>query len=311
MVLPNCNLNLTTGQSFTWSFQLQDTEGNPMNFPPGALLFLQFEINGVSSGNTITPPSGVSIWQFTVYGTNATITVPSSIVNEIPNGAPCQLVLLPYPIPIVDTVGSGFTGTTTPTITQNISGSGLLVFADVADLAGSTVTAQIAGTTNIPELSGSPIANYTGAASLHVFGLIGPPIGSQTITLTPQGSSYNVAAQSISYLNAASFGTIATAVGSGNASMTVPSEVGQTVAQAFGGFTTTFANYSQHQYWNTPAANPTNVSFVLGSGPGANITPFSVTGSQAWAGIGVPILSSGAYSTTGFVISLGTAVVTA
>ena len=314
LTLPTNSLNLTTGQQFTWSYQLQDSEDNPQNFPAG-YLFLYFPtISGASCNATVTPPSGTSIWQFNTYGTYATLTVPSSTVDLIPNGTPFYLVWMPMFDPTTDTAAS-FTGAGTAAWVHNLNAqaTGLVVCADMFGTS-PTLSAKIGTSTNIPLLDS--ITDYftsgSNNCSLYIFGLIGPPTGAQTITLTPGTGTHQIAAGSVSLFNASSFGAPAGVAGTNVPSMVVPSMMGQKVIQAFGGYTTTFVGYTGTQRVNLPFVNNINLSFVMGSAhaPAQTFTQFSAPGStQPWGGIGVPVLSLNASTTTGYAVGKGTAVV--
>jgi hypothetical protein len=95
LTLSATSLILYTGRDFSWSFQLQDTSGNAINFPAA--------INGQSYGTpsdiapwlTLNPTGGVSFWGFAIAGSNATCQVPNATASEITNGTAYQLVFMP------------------------------------------------------------------------------------------------------------------------------------------------------------------------------------------------------------------------
>lgn len=125
------------------------------------------------------------------------------------------------------------------------------------------------------------------------FGILNPGSGSKTVAVTFNSASagYYTTAQSVSYNSVSSFGTVATATGSGTSpSLVVPSQSGDLVAQVFGGYTSNFSSYTQSarstQNYGAGAGGPQ----IMGDGPGAASLTFGVSSaSQPWAGIGVPL----------------------
>jgi hypothetical protein len=76
-------LVLTRGRDFKWVYQLTDTQGVPVDFPPGELYF-EFS----------TAPA-VTKWEFSISGSIASIKRESEDVDLIGNRTKFQLVWLP------------------------------------------------------------------------------------------------------------------------------------------------------------------------------------------------------------------------
>lgn len=96
LTLAATSLIIYSARDFSWSFQLQDTSGNAINFP-AVDLFIELAVDGHSHNtpSDITPPTGVSIWGFIIAGSGATCQVPNAIASLIPNGTAYQLAQLP------------------------------------------------------------------------------------------------------------------------------------------------------------------------------------------------------------------------
>jgi hypothetical protein len=101
MPLPSVTLWLARGRDFHWTYQLQSmnsdgsASGNPKSFQMGRL-FLVFDIPdlsyGAPEGYSI---SGMSVWEFQVFGAGAEMLVPNTIADAIPVSTPWQQVWMP------------------------------------------------------------------------------------------------------------------------------------------------------------------------------------------------------------------------
>ncbi|WP_155770879.1 MULTISPECIES: hypothetical protein [Mycobacterium] len=197
---------------------------------------------------------------------------------------------------------------TTPISTNwshTISGNCVLLAANIEVQFGITVTAQV-GSTPMTQLGTlSSYANISGApsyfVSLYIFGLIGAPTGSQTISLTATpgpgnsiSSAYLLTTNSVSYSRAAGLGTVVTNTGtSSTATLSVPVSGRGMAFQAFGNNNTTsgFSSYNQTTRYNN-AGSSTYRPLLIGDAPAASPSVnFSATQSGTWGAIGVPILA--------------------
>lgn len=155
--------------------------------------------------------------------------------------------------------------------------------------AGASPTAKV-GATSMTSLATIVVAT---GDRIRVFGLLNPPTGTQTITVTTPGNTSG--ANSVSYKNVTSFGTGVTASGSGTgASQTVSSAAGQMVFQMFGSDGSSLGDditsYNQTKRWGADLS----ISFpaLIGDAVGVPSVNFTATapGASNWAGIAVPLI---------------------
>lgn len=206
--------------------------------------------------------------------------------------------------PVFDAVGAGVTGAGTAKVVTEThllaaSVSAIVVGAHVGGTSTGTptVTAKI-GTTTIPQL-GSPEVYFspgTNAWQLVLFGLISPPTGSQTITVTCSAGTNDVAVNSVSYFDVSSFGTVVGTSGTGTSpSHTVTSAANKRIFQMFGNSGTTagaFSAYNQTSRYNKAAVSSVNGPTLIGDAPGAASVVFSATTASTpngWGSIAVPM----------------------
>ena len=228
-------------------------------------------------------------------------------MSRLGRGFPNNALMRPLRriIPIAyDATGAGVThggtGTTTVSHTLGTSANAVVVAVSIfSGVASPTVTAQI-GTSSIPLLGTTPNFIATYYEYIFLFGLINPPTGAQTITLTISGGSVDaLAANSVSYSNVAAFGSVSTTSGSGSsASHTISSAPGQLVVQAFStessGGGSSFSAYSQTQRSNLVSVSGVSEPLIIGDSPGAASVMFSATSPGAttynWGSIAVPLI---------------------
>lgn len=310
-------LNLTGGSDRQISFQLRDTNGDAVNFPAGEIT-LQFPtIDNASYG--VTSPSSGSVWRWTIYGSVATITVPSAVVNLIPNNAPWYLVWNPAAQARIDAVGAGSTGSsTTPSFTHTINGNAIVLFCNIVTLGSTpgTVTATCGGV-SMTALASVPnyyaISPTDNNVSMYAFGLINPPTGNQTVamTFTDWGSKHQIAANSLSYFNVSTFGTPVADSGPGETTIKIMSAENRLVANAFSGYTGGFSSYSQALRYRFSFVNGDHVSMIMGDAPIQDIANqpalvfTSKNTSAGWGGIAVPMVPKANPVAAGYAISSG------
>jgi hypothetical protein len=200
--------------------------------------------------------------------------------------------------PSFDASGGGWAGGGSPSWAHTINGNAIVLPILLYSTSSTfpTVTAKV-GATSMTLLGGWTAAGgygYDGADYMYlpVFGLLSPPQGAQTITVTvPSGL---VTANSLSYKNVSSFGTIAKTSGTGSSSFAVSasSAGGQMVVNAFGGYTGAINNYSQQRRSLQPYAGSTNLAMVAGDALGAPTTNFTAASTAAdyWGGVTLPLL---------------------
>ena len=81
--LEKTSLVLTRGRDFSWKFIHLDEEEEPTPFPAGELFF------------ELHTTGGLTIWEFTIAGSEASLKVESEDVDLIPDRTLWQLVFLP------------------------------------------------------------------------------------------------------------------------------------------------------------------------------------------------------------------------
>jgi hypothetical protein len=151
-----------------------------------------------------------------------------------------------------------------------------------------TVTVKV-GSTSVPQIGST--FTFASQYSMWMFGLLNPPTGSQTISISSTLSAM-AAIQAASFKNATGFSTLATASGNSvDTSQTVSASSNQIVFQMFGsenGFNG-FTNYSGTQL---TAFSPSvlNYAAVAGYQVGGGTITANSNNSNPWGGIAVTIL---------------------
>lgn len=213
-----------------------------------------------------------------------------------------------------DAVGpSGGAGqaSTTASITwshASVGTSGLAGVVAVAQDASTTTNAAYTltatwGGSSMTSLGRVASANTTTYGYIQLFGLISPPTGTQTVTVTCSGTPPHLIGGSISFTGAGSFGTAVTAFGtSTSASVTV---TGTSTTNMY------VAGFCGGQSLGTTPTSPLtkrwlkNVSTVNGAGNGASGTAPGTAAAQALAWP----LTSNAWGAVGVEVQAATAAV--
>jgi hypothetical protein len=202
-------------------------------------------------------------------------------VNSTPYQATLPLTLGPLATAAVVAI-SCEVGSTTPIAISSVT------------IGAASFGSALASSINCSVLSGP------WDVSLYLYGLLNPPTGSQTITVTfGAGTSWNSIAAT-SYMGVRSFGTGASTTGTAaSASQSIASAAGQMVVQAFtdivnGG---SFSNYSpaSGQRVNLAWSSGNGSALVMGDAPGAPTVTISATtpGSDAtdgWGSVMLPLI---------------------
>lgn len=204
-------------------------------------------------------------------------------------------------VPSFDSVGAGArTSATSWSWSHTIGAQANCVIVVCNFYAASMTTPVVTGTVgsgNLTQLTSLFALTSGGFNSYIVYlTLLNPPTGTQTVTITAAGVSSFTAANSISYCNVGSFGTVATNTGTGTAkSLTVPASSSAPASQqliigGFTGYTTDMTGFSQSERWNSPYNPP--LALVAGDAPGATSVNFAATtaGADQWGGAGFPLL---------------------
>ena len=203
-------------------------------------------------------------------------------------------------------------GTTTVSHSHNIVGNALIVSVYMgyySQTNPSVVSASIGG---VP-LTMLRQTNYwwasSGSQSTHtaVLGMLNPPTGAQTITLTVSNPNFygTGMVNSVSYSGVGSFGS-ASFANVNNSAATVTSESIPTGSMCFNAFQAykynapaTLSAYSRTTRANTFAAFQNSMSFLLGDaeGAGAPITFTATSAGEAWHGVTVPLFEATTFDT--------------
>ncbi|WP_406813972.1 hypothetical protein [Mycobacterium sp. M23085] len=258
--------------------------GNAQPFAPTTLVLTLISaplLNATAAA--LAPTVGVSTTAPAMPGTAHMLTPSVSALNPV----------------TYDAVGAGAThggaATTTESHTLGASATAIVVLVSIYSSSGTpTVSAQI-GSTTLTALGNTGLVSGVG---LWLFGLINPPTGTQTVSVTVSGGATDVTAfNSVSYSNVSSFGTVQTASTPSGSSVTqtVSAAALNKVVQAFTNGTAgsgSFSAYSQTQRSNI-ASSGSNEALVIGDAAGAASVTFSATapnsGSSTTA-IAVPLI---------------------
>lgn len=198
-----------------------------------------------------------------------------------------------------DATGAGnispVNGATSLPWSHTIAGNAVVVLVTSwAPGTSETVTAQVGSTSMSLLASITNIYHFDNYLSVYAFGLLNPPTGAQTVSISITDTS-QVVANSVSYNDVDSFGTPVTASAlDGSPAMAAASSSGDMLAQIFGAYApTTFSTYSQTQRWVQGTESFQGLATVVGDAPGATSVTFTATESgspnTAWGGIIVPL----------------------
>jgi hypothetical protein len=141
--------------------------------------------------------------------------------------------------------------------------------------------------------------NATNHAALILFGLMSPPTGTQTITVTlSAGTTHACSANSISYKNVSGFRTAQTTSASSGTALTQTVTTGQAndvIVQMFADYSSgDITAYTKTQRWNVATISSVGLTAALGEAAGAASVVFGATGpaSAFWGGAAVPLIPS-------------------
>jgi hypothetical protein len=260
---------------------------------------------------------------------------PNQAAAIVSDGANWQVVATNYggtPVgpPLVDivfdAVGDGFQAATAisegpslspdPLWSHTIAGNAVVAFFSIqcnggpgSDATAPTVTAHVGDTAMTP--FGDPLlftsyeaGGYVFGYWLYAFGLLNPPTGDQTLTISALptvGFTRDMSANSVSFANVSSFGTPVTASdpvgGFGHAPLLSATVMtGYKIAQGFTSDSNLdFSLYSQTEDWNAAGVSSSGAGLpmVIGhaGGTSGSETTFSASvHNHPWAGIAIPVL---------------------
>lgn len=121
------------------------------------------------------------------------------------------------------------------------------------------------------------------AFGMFALGIIGPPSGTQTVTLAVSGATFRqLAGNTISYQNVGSFGNFYTNTGASTAPSVsgVSSSAGQMVVGGFAGGPDAFTSFNQAQRWDQ--TDVSSIPIVLGDVSGGSTVDFTAATPTSW-----------------------------
>lgn len=206
-----------------------------------------------------------------------------------------------------DATGTGYgSGTTAASLvatwshTSSPNANAVVVMGSAAFSGTSPGTVTITATYGGVTMTSLKTQIFSGStfSQMYMFGLINPPTGTQTVSVTVTcGSSSTIGlnGNSVSYTGVTSFGTAASnTASSASLSLSVSSASSQMVAQAFA--TNNLASSGDITAYNqsfryTRTVTSTSFALIVGDAPGASTVSFSGTTTSApWASVGVPLI---------------------
>ena len=206
--------------------------------------------------------------------------------------------LPPLPVQWQATGPGSYDHGTSETWTHTVAPGGKAIVVGVCYWGSSSnpaVTATCAGVamTELGKLYyGQSGSNY---AVVLLFGVLNPPSGTPTISVSLPGSVYSIC-NSVSYYNVSGFGNVSkravTSPSSVYTSLAAYSAPGQMVANVFGGWTQMGSAYNHKSRWYKMYQSNVNLTFRMGDAIGADRIAFQdVLGDEvSWGSIAVPLL---------------------
>lgn len=196
---------------------------------------------------------------------------------------------------------TGFATSLSRTWSHTASGSDRAVvvyfysFTSGIDLGSLTRTASYGGYS----MTSLVAHQYTGGKFIEYFGLLNPPTGAQTVSISVSGggnTGRSLVGNSQSYTGVSGFGATTTNGASTNAmSISAVSAVGRMVAQGFASEGGAFTSYSQTQRWTGTSGDGNNRRMFGGDAAGAGTVNFTANqasgGTVTWGAVTVDLLS--------------------
>lgn len=194
---------------------------------------------------------------------------------------------------VFDAAGAGDSDTSSPlSYSHTIDGNAIVAFVHtVSTLQTQHPVSVTVGGVSMVSLAAVLWRNVAPGGSdawFTALGLLNPPQGAQTVTATI-GTSGTLHMNSVSYKNVSAFGArVTNTVNSTSASLSVPSDASQMVAQAFTSLGA-FSAYNKTQRFNDAPLSSSGM--VIGDAVGAASLSFTATtASGPWGAIGVPLI---------------------
>lgn len=190
-----------------------------------------------------------------------------------------------------DAAGAGANGTGSISENHTIAGNAIIAFVTTLSTTQTqhsvSVTAGGVSMTLLDAVLWRNVAPGGNDCWLQAFGLLNPPQGSQSVAATI-GVTGNTLLNSVSYKNVSAFGARVQATGATtSASLSVPSDASQMVAQAFASLGA-FSAYNKSERSNQSVAS---LGQVIGDAVGASsLSITATTASAPWGGIAVPLI---------------------
>jgi len=291
------NIGATTRKSVTWG-----SVTGPGNFGiSSAVNFTGGTANGPAYSVTLwsASTSGTYYGEFLLSG-DATFDSSGNYTLSALDlvGGNASTAASP-PVAAFDSLGAGANGNTTSWSWSHTIGTGataLIVMTSTFANPEPTITVTC-GSTPVPLIGAKYNYYFDGYVycAVRVFGLLSPPTGAQTISVSATSSAI-LGGNSVAYSNVSSFGTAVTGSSTGNKpTVTIPSSPGQIAVGAFGAYHTSFTKPTGTSRFNVPYTAWTEPSHIYQdtSVPDQKTETTLSTdpvGGDAWGAVGVPLI---------------------
>ncbi len=197
-----------------------------------------------------------------------------------------------------DAVGSGANTTgsmaaTTIAGTHTTTGDAVLVAVNAGGLSAVSISNVTYGGQSLTLLGSINMGGTNTLYPLHLYGMLNPPLGMQSVSATTNVATLGFSLASVSYAGVSSFGSVSTASSGGTGttalSHTVSTTSGSMLVQVFGqAGATTISGYSQTQRF----VQPLLTGLLQGDAvAGSNSVTFSATasGNVNWGSIAIEL----------------------
>lgn len=275
--------------------------------PAALVLALSAPVVGVSDNKLIVPGAAALIATRsapTVSLSDNKLILPAAGSLTVTGGTPTVTVAAAHMPVTFDAVGGGniannsFNPNINITWTHTCSGANRAVIVAFSSRCGGQTPSGQTRTVTYDGAAMTLLATITYGSDefTEIYGLLNPPTGAKTVSVTVGNGSNTgraLAGSSTSWNNVASFGATATNSGTGTTASlsSMASAVNEIVAQAFGVVSASFTSYSQTQRYNGQSGDAF-ARCLIGDVAGASTVSFSsaISTSAAWGAVAARLL---------------------
>lgn len=291
------NIAATTRKAVTWA------DGSPGSF--GIASPLNFT-GGSPNGDVYS----VTLWSSATSGTyyGEFLTSGSSTLDGSGNyvlsgldviGGNVASTATPPPVVAYDATGTGDKKTATSwTWTHTIAADANAIVVLVGEVSAPVPSFIVkCGGVDMGLIGECSAYHFDGAyySSVHLYGLLNPPTGTKTMTVTTS-PAYGASAgcNSVSYKNVASFGSEVTNRGTtATPTITVPTTPGGMIVGGFGGYITEFTAGNGAKRFSSPWVYGSNRAFLYQDNPAQDrkteATLKTAVNDGHWGAVGIPL----------------------